>query len=246
MKPVNTRNRELNIVYYAYIDRQSAWREIISGQLQQLKSYGLFDDAELYVHVTDGQKRFDEVENFIRNIYPFAIFSCSSENRFEFDALKLVYELARLDPQSIYIYLHTKGMSHHIASRDIDEIALTTGTFQNWRENIEIFKNKNINKIGLFPAIEDYYRNPKSRSVGGWIWFNFWYATGTYLAKCSPPSITSNRYIFEEWLGGDQNDEAVASNDCYSIFSRSNTYYNATEACTKLEYIRSKIRFVKK
>lgn len=246
MQSINTGIRQLNIVYYAYIDRQSAWKDILSGQLRQLKEYGLFDNAELYIHITDELKKFDEVQFFIQQIYPFAIFSYSSENRYEYDPLNLVYELAKLAPESIYIYLHTKGMSHHIHSRDVDEIALTTATFQNWRENIEKFKNKNINKIGLFPAMEDYSKNPKSRSVGGWIWFNFWYARGTYLAQCPAPTITSNRYFYEEWLGGDQNDHAVANNDCYSIFNKSNTYYNATDACTKLEYIRSTLRFVRR
>jgi len=238
-----TDDAKLRVIYYAYIDRRSNWKQIIAGQLLQMNYYGIFENSILYIHVTDPSNTFEDVRYFIQQICPLAKISYSSINQYEYDALKLVYDLAKLDSEAIYIYFHTKGMSHQLNSRDIDEIALTTSTFQNWRENVRIFEDNHINKVGLFPAIEDYHKNPKSKSVGGWIWFNFWYARGAYLAQCPTPAQTSNRYLFEEWLGGDQNDSAVLKSDCYSIYSKSTDFYNATDACTKLEYIRSQLRY---
>ena len=40
---------------------------------------------------------------------------------------------------------------------------------------------------------------------GNWIWFNFWWARGTYLNTCEDPIITCDRYYYESWLGSGNN-----------------------------------------
>ena len=231
--------RQLNIVYYAYIDRQSAWKDIVSGQLRQLKEYGLFEKTKYYIHITDTSQIFLDVIHLIQEICPLATISMSVKNEFEYDALKLIYTLANERPEEIYIYLHTKGMGHHKDFRIADEIALTTQTFKDWRKNLQLFENSNINKVGLLPAIENHIRNPQSTSVGGWIWFNFWYARGSYLARCNQPVKQSNRYLFEEWLGGEQNETAVSNNDCYSLHYKSIHYFTASEAIKEFRSIKA-------
>ena len=167
--------KRINIVYYLYVDPVSNWRAIISGQLYQLKSYGILPEANLYIHIADTHGYADEIKMLIAQITPQAIISISFKNEFEYPGLKLVHDLAVKYPDSNLIYFHTKGMSHKYHSRALEEITIFTKTFENWRRNIQILNQPQINKVGLFP------------SRRGWIWFNFWYAKGQYLANFEAP-----------------------------------------------------------
>ena len=224
----------IKIIYYAYINRNSNWSAIVSGQLQDLKSYGLIDEADLHVHLTDSTGVFADVKDTIWNVCKNATIYISSENNFEYPGIKLVYDLAILDPDCIYIYLHTKGMSYNVQSRIGQEQMLLSGTFQNWRKNMEPFNQKNIHKIGLFPALEDLDSKLHAGSKGGWMWFNFWYARGSYIATCEKPEVKSFRWYFEDWLGGVQNSETLTRMDCSNIYKiptrTDKTYFTALEA----------------
>ena len=227
---LSEKTKNINIVYYAYINRDSNWRGIISGQLLQLKSYGILDEADLYVHITDAEADTEEVINLVEAVAPTAIISKSTVNHFEYPAIKLAYNIAHQQPDSYIIYFHSKGMSYNVHSRKIDEITLLTLTFENWRKKLQIFQNKSINKIGLFPAIGDDKDSEKQGTRGGWIWFNFWYARANYIINCDEPTITDDRYFFEHWLGL-QNGMLIISNDCYNLYSQTKKkYFTPSEA----------------
>ncbi|WP_367866892.1 hypothetical protein [Pedobacter sp. WC2423] len=228
---LNQLDKNIKIIYYAYIDRNSNWQEIISGQLKQLRCYGILDEADLYVHITDVKGIFNDVVGIIKNICKHAYILKSNQNHFEYYGIKLAYDLSGQYPESTIIYLHTKGMSYHGQSRATADIALLTGTFDNWRKNLEVFKDNSINKIGLFPALEDMESKWLAGSRGGWIWYNFWYARASYILTCEVPEIKTHRWYFEDWLGGPQNELSVLKNDCRSIHpDNGKTYYTAEEA----------------
>lgn len=226
-------NRYIKIVYYAYINRNSNWRTIVSGQLLQLKAYGLLAEADLYVHITDTTNRFDDVIDTIKSVHKLAVITTSNENHFEYHALTLLYNLAWQYPDCIFIYFHTKGMSYNIPNRSAEEVTLLTRTFDHWQDTIELFDDKRINKIGLFPAKEVNDVKLKQRIYGGWIWFNYWYARGSYLVNCRLPELTTDRYLYEEWLGGGSNK--YLRHDGYSLFKNAeNVYFSANEAAIEM------------
>lgn len=232
----------LIIVYYVYINRNSNWRGIISGQLLQLKSYGVLDEADLYIHITDTQNSSDDVELFINELVCHVTISRNKENLFEYPAIRQVYELAKQFPDAILIYLHSKAMSYNIYSRRIDEEALLTKTFENWRKSLEIFSDKKINKIGLFPSIGSNNDTEKQGTRGGWIWYNFWYARASYIINCDEPKPSHDRYFFEHWLGL-QNGQLTINNDCANLYKHKNkTYFTPEEAVNCLnELIRTEM-----
>jgi len=239
----NEIKKSIKLVYYVYIDRQSNWLAIVSGQLSQLKSYGLLDEAELYVHITDMANIFTDVIEVVQRISINAIISRSVENYFEYNSLSLIYDLAKQHPDCFLLYLHTKGMSYHLKSRLVEEIALLTKTFENWRENLELFNDEKINKIGLFPAVEEEETKLKQGIIGGWIWFNFWYARGSYLVSCGQPELNRDRYYFEEWLGGLQKDHLTLNNDCHNLYNiKGQKYFTAFEASKRLIYLSNSMR----
>jgi len=227
------------VVYYVYINRRSNWKAIVSGQLSDLKSFGLFDEADLYVHVTDPAGIFEDVCTVISGICSDVFISRSVENAFEYPGIRLVYELANKRSDTIFIYLHTKGMSYNIQSRNVGEMILLTGTFRDWRRNIEIFRNLSINKVGLLPAIRSSEEKIPRGKKSGWIWYNFWYARGTYLMKCGSPEVNTNRWYYEDWLGDPHNSEELPANDCHSLLPQLNkTYFTAAEASDILAFLR--------
>ncbi|SDF56558.1 hypothetical protein SAMN05216464_12058 [Mucilaginibacter pineti] len=211
----------IKIVYYFFTSPNSNWRAILSGQLYQLKSYGILSEADLYIHVTDANNYTDEIKEIIKNIFPAAIVHTSFVNQFEYPALKLAHDLAVESPESIILYFHSKGMTHNLHSRALEEIFLLTKTFQNWRKNIQLLNTENKQKAGLFSSKE------------GWIWYNFWYAKGEYLAKCSAPEISDNRYYYEGWLGLANPERTLPADDCLNLFKIKNVskqYFTPVEA----------------
>ncbi|MDB5126540.1 hypothetical protein [Mucilaginibacter sp.] len=198
--------KRIVIVYYLYTSPGSNWRAIVTGQLYQLKSYGILSEANLYIHITDCHGFADEVKTLINEITPDAIVSTSFKNEFEYPALKLVHDLAVKHPDNNFIYFHTKGMSHNYHSRSLEEITLFTKTFENWRKNLQILNQPRVNKVGLFPAKE------------GWIWYNFWYAKGSYLAQFKAPVLTKDRYYYESWLGRSAPDYPADTSTSYNLY----------------------------
>ena len=198
--------KRITIVYYLYTSPGSNWRAIVTGQLYQLKSYGILSEANLYIHITDCHGYADEVKMLIDQVTPDAIVSTSYKNEFEYPALKLVHDLAIKQPDNDFIYFHTKGMSHNYHSRSLEEITLFTKTFESWRKNLQILNQPGVNKVGLFPAKE------------GWIWYNFWYAKGSYLAQFKAPVLTDDRYYYESWLGRSAPDYPADASSTYNLY----------------------------
>ena len=154
-----------------------------------------------------------------------------SENRFEYFGIKKAYDLGCANPDAAIAYFHTKGMSYGETGRNLAERALTAGTFQNWKRILDAFAgNAGIDKIGLFPA-EDEIAS-KGFHWGGWIWFNFWWARGSYLASIDAPAVHPHRHYYESWLGGHVSRPRIGG--CVSALDFTETYYSPTEAVSGL------------
>ncbi|GAB2705177.1 hypothetical protein GCM10027037_33660 [Mucilaginibacter koreensis] len=226
--------RRLIIVYYLYVNPNSNWRSIVSGQLLQLKSYGIMPDAELYVHVTDSHQHTAEVSAMVTALIPQAMINTSDINQFEYPGVKLVHELAGRYPDCDFMYFHSKGMSHGLHGRLPEDVALMTRTFESWRKHLQLLRKNGIEKVGLFPAMADSNQALPNGRKGGWIWYNYWMAKGRYLASCPEPELTDDRYYYEEWLGMRSGEpQPVIHHDCWSLYDIkqfNKTYFTSTEA----------------
>jgi len=230
--------KRIKFVYYAYINRKSNWKEIVSNQLLQLKSYGILDEVDLYVHITDTENLFLDVIETVRQICREARISISNENYFEYPGLKLIYDLAKQDPESILLYMHTKGMSYNVQWRIPADVALLTGTFENWRRNMEAFNDVKVEKIGLFPSYEDTNLTPYFGIGEGWIRYNFWYARASYIIDhCEEPIVREFRYYWEIWLAGTKEKTAI-THDCYNLYKEdTQKYFTVFEAEEELLHL---------
>lgn len=209
----------IKIVYFAYINPNSNWEKIICGQLEQLRDIGLLNFAQLYVHIVcEYIELIKPIMHKINNINSEAIITISLKNQYEYKGIHLVWELANKDPDAIYLYFHSKGMSYNNNTRALDERRIYQEVICPWAKIINIFSSqKHINKIG--------YGSPYE----GWVWFNFWWARGSYLKECVEPIVTSDRWYYERWLHMKAENTPISLyNECYSLTGNTNEkFYDA-------------------
>jgi len=174
------------------------WKNIVTGQMKDIYNSGILKISNLHIVLLGMPYDIQEAKLLIEDIIKDAVnITEVYENAYEFPAIIKIRELALINPNKIFIYLHSKGMINNNPGqhRTMVEIILTRSTLLNWETTLFMFNHfPEIQKAGSFPA-ED-----------GWVWFNFWWARGSYLISCSPIEIPVNmvendRFICETWLG---------------------------------------------
>jgi len=227
--------QEINIIYFIWLNKDRNWSVIIEGQLFDIISSNILEKS--YLNIIISCENNDLVCEAVNLINKYLInhigkynIELYNENCYEYYGIRKLYECAKKNPKSIYIYFHTKGMfnwyNNNLNIRSEDEVNLTNYLIHGWKDILNVFKNYgDINRIGLVP------------SVGGWIWFNFFYARGDYLITCEEPIKNEIRYYYESWLGsGDQNIGLP-----YGIYSGDYKKYKAEEAIDIIEKMRQEV-----
>lgn len=188
--------KNTNIIYFAWINKKKNYKNIISGQMDDLLNSGVLEYATLYIQVCCEDETLVNTirELFINKLKTIKFhLQIHKENLYEYYGIKKMYELAVEEPHKYYLYFHSKGMFNYdnIEERHIYEKTLTKGTIYQHKKVIRLFEeNPKIMKIGLFPSNE-HNKN--------FIWLNFYWARGTYLITCQNPIISTNRYYYETW-----------------------------------------------
>jgi len=196
---VITLNKPIIILYYVFLNSNKDWKNMIGGQIHDIIKSKILDVTYRFHIVVSGNKNsIDELKYFLRNNYNNIAIDYTEvyENKYEFPAIKKIRDLAIENPDKIFIYLHTKGMVFNNPSslRTLTESKLTLNTFLDWETTLFIFETyPEIQKAGMVPNKE------------GFIYFNFWWARGSYLIKCDPIEIKDTyeeqeRFICESWL----------------------------------------------
>jgi hypothetical protein len=215
---VSANDKPIHIVYYAYLYNGQKWKNIITGQMTDLCNSGILKMGVLHAVLLGTPDEIKEAKSLIENIINDTIEVTEVyKNLYEFPALIKIRELALLHPDKLFIYFHTKGMINWNSgqNRTSLEYILTNQTFLNWDSTLFIFDNfPEIQKAGCYPAEE------------GWMWYNFWWARGSYLISCSPIEIPINmvendRFICEFWLGKNGSNTWT---DSYSLETKNTSY----------------------
>jgi hypothetical protein len=223
--------KNINIVYFAWINEKKNWKNILNGQFKDIVDSGILYDAKIYIIVSCENKLLVESVKslFIDHLKDNSNFEYSIEietiNRYEYYGLKKIYDLAQIEPNKYYLYLHSKGIFNYgnIDTRHNNELTLTKGTVYLYKKIIQKFEeNSEITEIGLFPSRSN---NKK------FIWFNFFWARGSYILTCENPIISDDRYYYEKWL--------ETGGDCliYNMYEENFTKYELWEAGDILNYL---------
>jgi len=200
-EPGVAKNRPLNIsvVYFAYLNPELKWKELIREQLNEVVLSGLVDaTSEFHVVLTAPTQRHDLLKDgleLVQSILPRAIVHQHAENQYEYQAIHLVWSLAQRAPfpeRHLVLFFCSKGMvnQNQAETRSPSNKKLTDTVITPWRKIIDLFnRTPNLNKAG-------FAASPK-----GWVWFNFWWARASYLTRVVEPILTTRRHYYEDWLG---------------------------------------------
>ncbi len=196
--------KEIHIVYFAYIKDIIQSKKIVFEQLKELRDIGILKHSTLHLCLTFDncflQEYVDEVNEILQE-YKIDI-NLSFVNRFEYEGIKKVWDIAHKYPESLILYFHSKGMvfRNPTGMRTFHERVLFNTVVKPYRKVLKILEDPAINKVG------------HSCSRRGFCWFNFWWAKASYFLDMNEPIITSDRYYYESYIGK-RNDS-----DCYNLF----------------------------
>jgi len=176
------------IVYYINCELNKNYFEWLTNQLDLVKNMGT-----IHIIATISKKKEAGFKKKVLKLYPDVIIDCYSKNEYEYRGILKVWELGQVHNKStdIILYFHSKGVSR--TERYI-------GPNPHEYEYTEILRD--INKIkeifDIFPTID---KIGILSGLNGIIWYNFWYARGSYIYTVEEPIKTSRRHYYEDWLG---------------------------------------------
>jgi len=208
----------LYIVYYINCLVNPNYFNWLYNQINLVKSY----NATIYIMATLSEEKEEIFKIECLSHFPKVKIQCNYTNQYEYPGILKVWELGQIynKPNDIILYFHAKGLTHH----------------QNYESNANDNYNiilKDIHKIyDIFTTFPTIDKIGYSCSKTGWIWYNFWYARGSYIFNVEKPLQTQRRHYYEDWLGrkitvGDQivNEERPSEyyentlKSCYSFYS---------------------------
>lgn len=198
--------------------------DMVHAQVASLYEVGLLSNPRVEVHIvlsyanrkfaynsggvvgSNASSVFAAVMQRIRRYATAATIVYSPQNKHEFDGLHHLWTLARKSPARYYAYFHNKGLKYKPfpnTRRDSLEMGLFRENIAPWRSVLRIFEHvgAEVQTLSLTPA------------PGNWVWFNFFWARGTYLASLVEPVVVEDRYYYEYWLALHVNDTAPRGPD---------------------------------
>jgi hypothetical protein len=216
------------VVYYINGIVNSNYLDWLINQIIYLVNY----QAKIYIVATILRSHEDFFRKSVSDLFPNLNIEveCHYDNEFEYRGILKVWELGQVhkNQNDIILYFHSKGLTHH---KDYAN---------NKNDNYNVIL-KDINKIKeiftIFPLIDKI--GYCSGGIG-WIWYNFWFARGSYINTLEKPINTLRRHYYEDWLARkvDPGKQFCASerhlffeykntlNTCYGFHTDGNTIAN--------------------
>jgi len=221
----------LHIVYYINCLINSNYLDWLKHQLKymttQVNDKNIIELNKSKIYIIASIKKTQE-KNFINKLnefYPESIFEIEffPDNEYEYQGIKKVWNLGQIynNKNDIILYYHSKGMSRNTEYK----------YNKNDKYNIILKDIKKIFKI--YNEFSEIDKIGYSCGGNGWIWYNFWYARGSYINSLENPIKTNRRHYYESWLGRKIKFDKERSNlkNCYSFHTNENVpnigfYYN--------------------
>jgi len=210
----NDDNFNFYVVYYINGLVNNNYLDWLINQILMISNY----NSNIYIVATISQDQEDFFRTSVKNLFPNLNINieCYYENEFEYRGILKVWELGQIYnlKNDIILYFHSKGVSHHTS-------------YENNKNDIYNIILKDINIIkeifSIFPLIDKV--GYQSGGIG-WIWYNFWFARGSYIYQVEKPVKTDRRHYYEDWLARKVKNE----DDRICDYERDITIYENTLA----------------
>jgi hypothetical protein len=190
----------VRIVWMIWLPSNSHGRNIVLGQLHHLNATnGLFSRPNTKLHIALLSDSIRELRWFYQlpmitdPQVPIQIFE-TSDDSYEFWAIRWLWELGCSHHEDIFLYFHTKGAGHaeknpkYVGSRRLSELVLSRQHLRPWRSILSIFAST---------------QQPTLSWLGGksMNWYNFLWIRGEFLRNSLKPIRTPDRFWYERWNG---------------------------------------------
>lgn len=206
----------LFVVYYINCTVNSNYFDWLSNQISYVSNLG----ATIYIIATISYTDEVHFRTHIRELFPHekVIIQCNYNNEYEYPGILKVWELGQehYRKEDIILYFHSKGVTHYSEYK------------YNKHDNYNIIL-KDYNKIkDIFTKYNTIDKIGYSCGGFGWIWYNFWYARGSYIKYVEKPVKTIRRHYYEDWLAR----KVTKEGDVFCDTERPFSYYeNTLMAC---------------
>lgn len=210
---INIYNRQqynMFIVYFVNCFMNPNYYDWVIQQLTLIKYVSAID---VYVVATIAKEDEDEFTVKVSTLLPKVNISFYPENEHEYRGILKVWELGQLHSSTndIILYFHSKGVTRNNSYEENKNDAY----------NVILHDTKRVEEIfDIFPKVS---KVGYCTSGEGFMWYNFWYARGSYVHTVQNPIKTSDRYYYEVWLGlcADQttNNRKYDKESCYGFYT---------------------------
>jgi hypothetical protein len=207
----------IHIVYYMYL-KEPRWKMIVSGQLQDIIDSGIPAHISIVIcsHADSLIHAGVSLIKDMLELYKFGYdYTTQTKNQFEYPGIKRLYDLAlEKSPDTLFLYMHSKGMVFHEQDGRLDHEIILTRELLQWKAYCNIFDTySNVNKAGGYAG--PYPGRPTMEGHDGFIYYNFFWARGSYIKTLTVPKLpreneVDDRWYYEFWLGNG------SLGDCYS------------------------------
>mmetsp|Transcript_24934 Transcript_24934/g.59224 ORF Transcript_24934/g.59224 Transcript_24934/m.59224 type:complete len:315 (-) Transcript_24934:1620-2564(-) len=197
-------NTKINEHYNTWIEHQLS---ILLQGTQSIYVEELYIVADA-VSCTDEHNLHDSIkkvktkhkQKLHRTIIKLECHDTGTEELFEYNGIHKLWEIGQTfsGRQNIAIYFHSKGITR---AKTWDEYIVTQGGGRNGLANLtaNVFSQMDrvLEAFTLFPFVDVVGWDC---SKGGFVWYNFFYARGSYVRTVEEPITTQRRHYYEDWL----------------------------------------------
>ena len=114
-------NIKVHIVYYSYIggvdpfpDGKYFWKDVIKGQLRDIKESGILDVSKIYVVIcSEKNSLLEEASELINNELDGFNYSFEIEtiNRYEYPGIKKIYDISKENKNGVCLFKNSPNIS---------------------------------------------------------------------------------------------------------------------------------------
>ena len=215
----------LSIVYYIYVNKNTNWKIIVDGQIEDIINNDLHNNKIYFVICSNNQENNLECISFIetKNL-PFKDFTTTIENNFEYPGLLKLYQLGKEFPDDYFFYMHSKGMCFsNNNQRNCVEKLILQNTIKYPKYIKYLFEELKVDKAGLFP------------DTTGIVWYNFFWISGKFLNTIKEPVVSTNRYYYETGV--------INGGNCFNLVSYNFEKFDQCIACKCFKILKRKLYF---
>jgi hypothetical protein len=213
----NQKEYNIYIVYYINCLCNENYLDWLNNQIKIVEPL----NSKIYIIATLNK---NDEQGFLNHCYKNfnnCEVECNYENNHEYPGILKAWILGQTynKTNDIILYFHSKGITHNQHYVPNENLCSMLKDIDKIKEIFTIFPK--IDKIGM-----------NSGGIG-WIWYNFWYARGSYINKVEKPIKTSRRHYYEDWISRKIiNDNYVYTND--DVEKSLNCYDNTLHSCYSL------------